>query len=153
MIWAAMLQLSAIEGLPNDSWAQVSAERLLAGSLVTVDFVRDREARENSHYTLRLTRSRAGFSETLWATSRTCGAVRDAVDSLKAVPLPEPKLPNEGTSSVRDGTLYVVRYDARYGDDQAGPVELSSNVETPLARWVDDLFAKLTPCWSHARSR
>jgi hypothetical protein len=147
MLSAAILQLSTMHSLPPDAWAQLLSSETRVRSTTTVDFIiPDRAARERGEHTVRIIRKQEGAVEVRRATSTTCPAVSDAVSSFRTVPMPQPQFPDQGTKDVRDGRTYIVRFDARYGDDDAGVVELSSNMGTPLADWVDKLLAKLGSC-------
>ena len=107
----------------------------------------------DGEYTLRLiTRTGDGSSISSWATSRTCSGVREAVEALNSIPFPAVTSPSDRTEIIVDGTTYSVLFSARYGSQHSGPLELRSNVGTPLATWVDKMIATTKPCWSGYRT-
>lgn len=147
MLSAAILQLATIHSLPSDAWAQVLSRETLVRSTITVDFIiPDKAARQRDEHMVRIIKRQEGAVEVRRITSTTCAAVSDVVSSFRTVPMPQPQLPSEGTKDVRDGTTYIVRFDARYGNDDAGVVQLSSNMGTPLAEWADKVLAKISNC-------
>lgn len=152
MIAALFLQYAAAEPLPRDVWASISAHAALDRTSRVIEFVRDANDQSESHYTLRLTtRYRDDPPTIMWATSRTCGAVRDAVARLKTLPFPQVELPGDTVYIALDGVGYSVRFTATYGSLTEGPMQLNSNLATPLAEWVEGTFAVLRPCWSPVR--
>jgi hypothetical protein len=46
-----------------------------------------------------------------------------------------------------DGTTYRLESEAQAPYTNNGRMMLQTNVETPLAQWVDRMFAALEPCW------
>ncbi len=152
MLLPILLQSSSPSFLPDDAWARISADVALARSSTTIDFIRDDADAAEGEYTLRLTvHDPAGLTTNRWATSRTCRGVQEAVEALGSVPFPSVQMPRDATEIVMDGVAYSVRFSARYGSQLGGPLELRSNIGTPLAAFVDRMIATVQPCWSSYR--
>lgn len=152
MIFALILQSVTLQPLPRDVWASVSSTGSLDRTSTSVAFIRDEIDTADAHYTLRMTtRHREDPPTIMWATSRTCKGVREAVARLQTVPFPQIELPGDPLELVVDGVSYSVRFYGKYASQIGGPVELHSNVGTPLANWVIGTFAVLQPCWTPFR--
>jgi hypothetical protein len=107
----------------------------------------DRTARGD--YLLRRTATVRGSTVVTWAATRRCPAAKAQLAALENLQLPALDVPGLGEdirSITLDGTIYRLEGSARFGGAPAG-VMLQSNVNTPLARWVDETFAMLEPCW------
>ncbi len=59
--------------------------------------------------------------------------------------------PGDPESLVMDGVGYMVRFNGRYGAELGTPMELRSNMGTPLSQWVSGTLSLLKPCWSYSR--
>jgi hypothetical protein len=107
----------------------------------------DRDARGD--YLLRRTATVRGSTVVTWAATRRCPAVRAQLAALENVQLPAPDVPGLGQETkfiTLDGVIYRLEGTARFGGAPAS-VMLQSNVDTPLARLVEDTFTVLEPCW------
>lgn len=88
-----------------------------------------------------------------WTDGARCPAAVARLREVERLTGPSARIPLAGGEawggSVMDGTSYTL--DAQFGawDGQSnGPVHLSSNVNTRLAKWVDAMLDALRPCWS-----
>ena len=133
---------------PAAGWAEFSkspalrrvSERVQIGTLGSV--------RGQLHYWLRRTVTEADRKTVTWTDSRTCAAVRPMLSSMQdlSTPRPAPYGFDDGGEITLDGVGYMLRTPARYGSG-AADLTLRSNVNTPLARWVEQSLAALAPCW------
>lgn len=88
-----------------------------------------------------------------WTDTRRCPAALQVIEEMATVPPPTIKPPRidgkaEDIIITADGGSYVLESSARY-DRTIGPeIKFSSNVGTPLAKWVDRSLSALNPCWS-----
>lgn len=101
----------------------------------------------------RTERDLSGQGGPLWADSRTCPALVPAMArlaSLEPIRITPPGAPARELSNViLDGSAYEVAAQGVYPAENAGGgVRLTGNVDTPVARWVDDTLSALKPCWS-----
>lgn len=152
MIAALLLQVESVEPLPRDVWASVSAHAALSRKSRVVEYIRDADDERDEQYTLRLTIQQSDEPPiVMWASSRTCNGVREAVSRLQTVPFPHVEMPRDDLIITTDGVGYVVQFNATYGSDIEGPMTLHSNIGTPLANWVEGTFAVLRACWSPVR--
>lgn len=152
MILALLLQATNPQPLPRDVWAALSASASLAHSSETVEFLRSGTSAAKDDVTLRLISRHLGEDpKIMWTNSRACGGAAEAVRRLRSVPMPAPVYAGDPEEIILDGVGYQVRFQAHYGSESGFPIELSSNVGTPLARWVRETFAILKPCWSETR--
>ncbi|WP_428969369.1 hypothetical protein ACQR50_00320 [Sphingomonas sp. Xoc002] len=152
MIAALILQASITGPLPDDVWADMTYGPSLAYSSETIAFLRDETSSMADPRILRMTLRQHGKpTVTIWADSRTCPGAAEAVRHLRSIPMPTPSLPSDATDLILDGVGYRVRFRAHYGSEIGFPLELNSNVGTPLAEWVNRTRAMLKPCWTTAR--
>jgi hypothetical protein len=152
MITAILLQSASASTLPDDAWVRVSATVGISQSATTINFIKDPEDTDDGEYTLRLiSKNGDGSNDTRWATSRTCSGVRKLVENLNSVPFPAITSPSDTTELIVDGVTYSVIFSARYGSQFSGPLELRSNIDTPLETWVNNAIATAKPCWSGYR--
>lgn len=110
--------------------------------------------RSTSHYWFRRAAARDGFGPPEYATTVECPVAHDRLESLEQMPMPAPDLPGFGremTQIIADGAQYVLEARAIHQDGQLGDLRLTSNVGSPLARWIDALMAALEPCWRPVR--
>jgi hypothetical protein len=153
MIAAILLQSALASTLPDDAWVRVSATVGISQRATTIDFIKDPIDTDDGEYTLRLIiKNGDGTTDTRWATSRTCSGVRKVIGNLSSVPFPAVTLPSDVTELVVDGVTYSMIFSARYGAHFSGPLELHSNIGTPLEAWVNNAIATAKPCWSGYRT-
>ena len=141
---------TATPGL-GQAWAEMSrrpalrrfAERVEIGTLGY-----DRE-RRMLHYWLRREVDQGGRKSVTWADSRDCTAVRPLLSSMRqiALPRPAPYGFDEGGEITLDGVGYMLRTPARFGLAE-GEITIRSNVNTPLAEWVEASMLALADCWT-----
>lgn len=135
-------------------WATFSKDVQIAVGDVAVEIgtlFYDPEAKELSFWAKR-TRE-VGYEEERidWTSSSDCPVLRDVLKAMEAVPAPAAAVPRRDrrTRAVFDGALYHLQTSALYADYDAG-LFFRSNVNTPLARFVDESLEALEPCWSDA---
>ncbi len=152
MIAALLLQAAASQALPRDVWASLSVSAALAHTSETIEFLRGGAEGPGGEVILRRTTRRLEDTpQVTWATSRTCPGVREAVARWDAMPMPAVVRPGDAESLVLDGVGYTARFNGRYGAELGTPMELSSNMGTPLSQWVSGTLSLLKPCWSDKR--
>lgn len=92
-----------------------------------------------------------------WTDGRSCPDAVAELDRVRDLTMPRPMLPVPGPNgeAVEEGDIYVdgrgytlSMRSASLQGQAVGRVEMSSNVETDLARWVERMLAVLEPCWS-----
>jgi len=155
MLVALLLQAVAADAFDQGAWGRFSRSPALAHRTERVAIAtdgRDDGQQGTLHYKLRLTTTAPERPDTvLWANSRTCPAVRKVVASLRTLAPPRPAPPgfDEPAAILLDGVGYELSVPALdpYGQSR---VTWRSNVDTPLAAWVDRSLAALAPCWSPA---
>lgn len=99
-------------------------------------------------YKVRYTRTTLQGSETLWTNSRTCPAVREVLEGMRDLRMPRPAPYGIAAGSgeiVVDGIGYSLHAPSDFTN---GQLTITSNIDSPLATWVDGAFAALKPCWS-----
>ncbi|WP_010184185.1 hypothetical protein [Sphingomonas sp. PAMC 26605] len=158
MLLALALQAASTLPAPGDGFAEhafahFSRAPALAHSSETVDVALAYVPYSTAPaaYTMRLTRRRFQQSDAIfWADSRSCPAMRPVLDAMRAVALPNPRVPGIDSDGdiIMDGAGYRLTTMARFADGQDGELGYSSNVGTPLAAWVDHSLAALARCWS-----
>jgi len=80
-----------------------------------------------------------------WADTRTCAAARPLLASIRDIPVPKfaPVGTSNRSSVYIDGISFALR---TYSDE--GTLTAETNVDTPLASWIDSALKKLDSCWS-----
>lgn len=155
---ALLLLLTAADAAPPPlpyAWAEFERSGALSHVDETVAIATDgtdprtHEIEIKLRYVTRSPRDRT----ILWANSRTCPALKPLLTSMHALEMPRP-LPY-GTHfapgpMVIDGTGYRLRAPSSFSN---GTLTITSNVGSPLAKWVDGAFATLAPCWSPVELR
>ena len=100
-------------------------------------------------YILRLTSQRGGNRPVMqWADSLTCPSIGPMIASMTKLAMPAPApygVPGVNQDIVLDGTNYEFSSPSSY---ESGNLTITSNSDSPLARWVDDALKRLAPCWS-----
>ncbi|WP_052761832.1 hypothetical protein [Aurantiacibacter luteus] len=92
--------------------------------------------------------------EISWTDTRRCPAARDAVVAATQIEPPAihvPGIPVRPDGSVilsMDGVRYAIRASSHYDSYVGHDMVFESNVNTPLANWVEGSLAILAPCWS-----
>lgn len=92
---------------------------------------------------------------TEWADSRNCPGVADMLVSMEDLPLVRPDAPKIGRETqilglVLDGVHHVFwnRWASSGDNDATVGLEVSGNVNSPVALWWKDAADGLKPCWS-----
>jgi hypothetical protein len=129
-------------------WAEFSRAGALSHTRETIAVRTARgEPPNRVEYQLIYTREHLGTSETFSTSSVTCPAARKVILSMRELTMPRPAPYGAGGDSgsiVLDGTTYVLSAPTNY---PAGRMTISSNIGSPLARWVNHAFRALEPCW------
>jgi hypothetical protein len=95
-------------------------------------------------------------TSTWWTDSKRCPAARWVVEHAIKVPSPQLLVPGVKDPSygdpiiTADGVGYTVQSMGHYGG-RVSDLSFNSNVDTPLAEWVDESLRRLEPCWSKDR--
>ena len=102
------------------------------------------------HYLLRRTSTDESRAPTVsWVRTVNCPAAMARLETFERLPLPRPDLNGYGDELqeiVVDGASYRLTTHALYGGSGAD-LDVTSNIGTPLALWIDDTLAALRPCW------
>ncbi|MET0271587.1 MAG: hypothetical protein ABW360_01210 [Phenylobacterium sp.] len=94
-----------------------------------------------------------GQQSVAWADGAACPALIDRLGEMTRLRAPGVQVPGLGgprdLNVVMDGTSYRLwaRWGAYPDTNASGDVEMSGNVDTPLAAWTDATVAALQPCW------
>lgn len=86
-----------------------------------------------------------------WTDTVRCPAGLSVLRNVRELQMPRvdvPFLDNDEIIVTADGIHYELSGDAAYDGRSAGGFMISSNVGTPLAKWVDESIETLSPCWS-----
>ncbi|WP_340588512.1 hypothetical protein [Erythrobacter alti] len=89
-----------------------------------------------------------------WTDTRRCPAARDAVVAATQIAPPRiyvpgiPVRPDGSTILTLDGIRYELRAGAHYDSYTSSDISFSSNMDTPLANWVEGTLTVLEKCWS-----
>jgi hypothetical protein len=147
----ALVDGGAQSELPRQ-WAQFSRSGALSHVSEIVDVATgDRGNTSEFRYILRFTkRSLSRDAEVTWADSATCPAVRSVIDGMRNLKMPSPApygLPNQSMTLTLDGTAYSLTAPS---SDNMGKLTISSNIGSPLARWIDASLKQLETCWTKA---
>lgn len=81
--------------------------------------------------------------------TNACPAVWPLLTEVEQLELPRPDLPGVGKEVefiTLDGARYTLTTPSLYGGAMSRLV-VQSNVNTPLARWIDRTLTTLKPCW------
>jgi hypothetical protein len=136
----------------SPAWGEFSVAASLNRTVKTVEIgtIPGRAGRARLAYGLRLTEKSAdGVITVRYADTRSCAAADGVITQMEALAIPSGRAPHNSKVNVftLDGALYTLRMPVDLGD-RSGQVSLSSNVETPLADFVDESLAALKGCWN-----
>jgi hypothetical protein len=100
----------------------------------------------------------AGPKRIGWTDSNRCPQALAELKKVRQIGSPKPilpMLPDDKEDDVEygdvyvDGRVYELDVDSsNYNGQSAGEFHASSNVDTPLASWVEKMIVTLQPCWS-----
>lgn len=152
VLLAAALVQAAPDPFADGAFLRIRVDAALSRRSRRIDVV----ARSVPDHGIRFLFRRTGSDNTPddWATGETCPAAIDRLEALARVALPAPEIPGVGPRPTRiivDGATYTVDVHAVHPDGQGGDLRVTSNVGSPIARWVDALALALEPCWQPVR--
>lgn len=111
------------------------------------------EARK-PHFVARQTTGRLNEGgPTRWADSRACAPLIEVLESMERLPPVWLDVPGLGRSDDRlglilDGVGHTLRHRwARHDDGTTASIEISGNLNTPLAAWWSETNTRLSDCW------
>ena len=134
---------------PFEAWAEFSKNPALHQGFESVQVGTLGSDRGRLHYWLRRT-VKDGDKETItWSDSLSCATVRPVLAAMRNLPAPRPApygFDQRGDITL-DGVGYMLRTPARFGPHTAD-LTIRSNVNTPLAQWIETSLTALAPCWS-----
>lgn len=149
----ALLAATADQAPLPMQWAQFSRSPALRGVSETVDVATGNRVSNEFPYRLRLTiYPKQGEPTVKWTNSAACPAARVVVASMTSIKMPSPApygVPGGSQSITVDGTQYSLTAPS---SDNMGKITISSNVDSPLAAWIDASLKQLAPCWKVAAS-
>lgn len=150
MITTGLLALTASAMLPEClPFATISRSPARRGGREQVQICVGRDE-DRGHFLFTHTAFARDNAETRSAANtRTCPAVLPILQRMEALAMPTPNVPGYGpdlNTLTLDGVSYRLETLATYSD-RGGKVELSSNVDTPLAAWSDAMLGALEGCW------
>ncbi|MGR6329529.1 hypothetical protein ACU5AX_10725 [Sphingomonas sp. XXL09] len=157
MLIAMMVQAAVPNAAGFDHpWLRIGRSPALSGPSEEVVVVRttvgDVAGRHPIDRLRLIRRNRGGghvATHTFLTDSRACPAAARLPADVEAMPMPHAVSPDSPTDIVLDGVGYSVTVEASYGD-MGGLTTFESNLDTPLAAWVDTRLAALAPCWKPA---
>lgn len=134
------------------TWAEfgIDASRSRSSRLVEIGTIPRSAGETGLAYWLRLTeRSADGTEQVRYTDTRACAAASSVIAAMEELQVPSGRAPHN--SQVRfltlDGAHYTLRMPVDLGEGR-GEVSLSSNIDTPLAAFVDESLVRLEKCWS-----
>ena len=154
MIGTALIALAAAAPGLGDGFAQFSRSPALRKERVEVAvgvLGTDRASGKTLYWARRVVTDRSG-PVTTFADSNTCPSIHHVLDGLAKLEVPTPQVPGlnqpDEFKIIMDGTGYRLTASTQYAG-QLGQVTFGSNIDTPLAAWIDDSLARLQGCWTH----
>src|SRR5687767_9869634 len=148
VLLAALLAAAPIPSELGPAWAEFSRAPALrlTRTKVEVGTLGMDEERRQLHFWLRrtVTTGTAQEEEVTWTDTRSCAAARPLLASMRDIPVPQfaPIGSSEGPPIVLDGVGYRLR---TYSDH--GMLTAETNVDTPVAAWIERALAELENCW------
>lgn len=106
----------------------------------------DRSAQQLQFWLRRtITRDADQRQEVTWADTRTCASARPVLASIRDIPVPRfAPVGSSGTPALTlDGVSYTL---CTYSDH--GMLTAETNVNTPVATWIESAMRLLEGCWS-----
>jgi hypothetical protein len=86
-----------------------------------------------------------------WTDTRRCPAARLVLHAATRLEMPGIfvlGLKSDEVIVTADGIGYELQAGLAYSNRPAGKIRFNSNVDTPLAHWVDESLRTLEPCWT-----
>lgn len=116
---------------------------------------RGQHPRQSTHWVMRRVEGAPDRgARVLWADSRTCPAVEQALIAMERIPAARPDAPGLGREAadfgmVMDGTHHTFwNRSARSGENDATvTLEIDGNVNSPIAAWWASSASRLSGCW------
>ena len=116
---------------------------------------RGRPPEQTKFWIVRRVTGGAGQANTIvWADSRTCEGVEKAFIAMEQLPVVRPDAPQLGQETetmglVLDGTQHIFwnRWARSGPDDATVGLEISGNVNSPVAEWWAEAAGSLSQCW------
>lgn len=111
-------------------------------------------AERGNHYWLRRVNRKAGRTSVNWTDTHRCAAARDVVQAASGLEPPRveipgiPVTPDGSITLTLDGVQYSFESGAHYDGNGSSRIRFTSNVGTPLARFVESSLEALEACWS-----
>jgi len=137
-----------------DPWLTFSKAPAFDRRVTTVE-VGTLNASPEWHYWFRRTVRSGNEAEVWWTDTARCPAARSILVEAETLPSPTVDIPgvkrpgeSDDISVVADGVGYSIESWATYGKQAANHLRFTSNVNTPLAAWIEESLGKLEPCWS-----
>lgn len=147
---ATLIAAGVLASAGDDGWAKFSAHHALSHVDVDVEVgTAEQAAGEPVYWIRRSIRKLRQKSQTTQVDTKSCPQMLRALRALRDLPMPRPNLPplpGDEVIITADGTAYSLTISAAYPGASAGDVTVASNVDTPLAAWVDDALATLDAC-------
>lgn len=106
--------------------------------------------RDLNVWSLRRTeKARDGSEKATYTNTSACPAILPVLQAVEALELPKPDLLGFGREVefiTMDGAGYMLTSSGLYGG-AVSDLTIESNVDTPLAKWIDTALVTLQPCW------
>jgi hypothetical protein len=149
MLLFLMASATSLPAELGPAWAEISKNPALLHHRTVVEVGTlgyDRERKQLVYWLRKQEVTLDGTVKTAWAESSSCEATKPMLVELSQMQTPTISPPGvaQPTSLMLDGIQYRLRAPSSFG----GQIEISSNVETPLANWVEASLVKLTGCWT-----
>ena len=146
-----LLLLAAGANLPGalgEPWAVFSRAPALRPDATKVEVGTlgyDRARKQLDFWLRRTITGLGGTQRVTWTSTRACPAARPVLASMRNIPVPKfaPIGSSAGPPLVLDGVGYVL---STYSDE--GKLTAATNVNTPLALWIEAALKRLDSCWS-----
>ena len=151
-IFALVLGLSTpFDPAGHAGWAEFGVKPSLRQSeeLVQIGTIPGKTEPGEYAYWLRHTRTTAGVQTVRFTDTASCPAANEVLARIEAFEIPSATAPHNWQNIVitMDGARYHMKAPLRFGD-RTGSVSLESNVQTPLAEFVNANLKALENCWS-----
>ena len=108
------------------------------------------------HYWLRQVHQQDGETRISWTDTQQCGTAQNVVARAAAIEPPQVQLPGFPVTPDRsmlltlDAVQYSFESGAHYAGNISSRISFTSNVNTPLSRFVETSLDALEECWSES---